>query len=187
MRKYYKKKIVIIVLFFISLICSSCVAEDMTTDIQILVTEGFRGVKWGQKIVPNNTFESLLGHLGISIGEWKLLYNNSKEKMKIYERKNDQKEYGDVTLDFVKYCFYDEKFSFVDIFTKGKENASKLFIELEKKYGIPAKQGESDIYIVKAWVFGDVEIRHFYDKREDACSLYFLYVPLSDAIWGKVL
>ena len=177
MTKLNKIRSIIIVGLIILLICSSGKTEELKVDPSDLAPKGFGGIIWGQNI---NSISGLnRPHTDP--------YDPAK-RVKVCEKKNDPLMYGGVKLKTIRYFFLDEKFAYVELFSNKKINSDKISDEIVKEHGKPTREGETEKYVIKNWIFGDVEIRYFYNKiRVGDCVVYFRYRPYANEIDKKYL
>ena len=172
MTKLNKIRSIIIVGFIILLICSSGKTEELKIDSSDLAPKGLGGIVWGQNI------NSIIG-----IKRLLTVPNDPTNRVKICEMENDPLKYGNVKLKSIGYCFLDDKFAYVALFSNRKIYSDKFFEEIVKEYGAPTRDGETEKYVMKNWIFGDVEIRYFYNKeRGGECSVYFQYTPYANEV-----
>jgi len=91
--------------------------------------DGFRGIKWGTNIKDCKDMKF------ISTTEM------SGMPVKMYIRKGEKNSIGKAEIQNIAYSFYQDKFFFVTIMYKGKENHAQLKYAFEGKFGKPTNPG----------------------------------------------
>ena len=84
--------------------------------------EGFRGLKWGDPPGEDMTYVGPVTKLEV--------YRNSLEKMQI----------GEVPLNDVLYCFYENRFGVVNLSFSEEKNYDTLKVILKVRYGEPTDE-----------------------------------------------
>lgn len=126
--------------------------------------DGFRGIKWGQDI---STVKGLIFHSTDPSYGGTALYTRDGDKLRI----------GETELELILYAFWQDKFSAVEIFTKGYSNWSGFKAIVFEKFG---EGYQSNKYIEKYYWRGKKTLMLLeYNKFSEKGSLFMISSQIS--------